>query len=533
MVWMVMWFLFVPPPNGNGQTPAKGKNATDAPHNASTPAVLFKGWSKPDLAIVLSGETHGYLQPCGCTRPQFGGLARRWNFLQSLKDRGWPVVCVDLGDLPQKTGPQTMLKYVTAMNALKLMNYTAIGVGEYEMGLPLADAASHFALNNPRPRLLAANLLNRGKGETFETSIASWELAGDGKTPRVGVLGLIGGSVEKLVKDPAIRCDQDTGRVLVKTLHELQAKQAELIVLLYQGSVAEAEKCAQFAADAKRKDPRLPTINVILCLTGDDNPSGIPRTVGNSILVGVGHKGRHVGVVGAFRTGDKRQPWQLRYQIVSIGEEYETPKGKDADNPIMALMEEYAEDVKDGNYLARVRPKQHPIQVDYPKARYVGSERCENCHKHAYDIWKDTGHAHAYQTLVKATRPKSRQYDPECVICHTVGFGYETGFKDAENSKKLLNVGCESCHGPGSAHANDPDDEKLRALMNPWKAKPNESKEARTGRMNQIDWFCQKCHDRENDYHWTFEKWQQIIHMTPRQPATPPQAPALKRGKEP
>src|SRR5207302_1284861 len=79
---------------------------------------LFIGWTKPDLAIVVSGQMHGYLQPCGCSDPQKGGLARRYNFLQSLKDRGWPITAVDLGDIAQASGPQQFLKYETAMKAL-------------------------------------------------------------------------------------------------------------------------------------------------------------------------------------------------------------------------------------------------------------------------------------------------------------------------------------------------------------------------------------------------------------------------------
>ena len=31
------------------------------------------------VALLLSGESHGYLQPCGCSEPQKGGLARRYN----------------------------------------------------------------------------------------------------------------------------------------------------------------------------------------------------------------------------------------------------------------------------------------------------------------------------------------------------------------------------------------------------------------------------------------------------------------------
>ena len=34
---------------------------------------LFRDWPKPDLIVMISGEQHGYLDPCGCSRPQIGG----------------------------------------------------------------------------------------------------------------------------------------------------------------------------------------------------------------------------------------------------------------------------------------------------------------------------------------------------------------------------------------------------------------------------------------------------------------------------
>src|SRR5262249_26813548 len=78
---------------------------------------LVEGWDKPDLVLVLSGQQHGYLKPCGCSRPQVGGLERRYNFLKTLEAKGWPVVAVDLGDVAQKHGPaglpnlQAVIKY--------------------------------------------------------------------------------------------------------------------------------------------------------------------------------------------------------------------------------------------------------------------------------------------------------------------------------------------------------------------------------------------------------------------------------------
>ena len=67
---------------------------------------LFNDWpkgQKPDAVIVLSGQTFGYLQPCGCSRPQIGGLERAV-FIESLRAKGWPVAGVDLGDLYPETG---------------------------------------------------------------------------------------------------------------------------------------------------------------------------------------------------------------------------------------------------------------------------------------------------------------------------------------------------------------------------------------------------------------------------------------------
>jgi hypothetical protein len=205
-----------------------------------------------------------------------------------------------------------------------------------------------------------------------------------------------------------------------------------------------------------------------------------------------------------------------------MGEEYMTPKGQEADQPILKLMEEYAQELQHdagkGNYLARWAAQQwsHPMQSAFPNAHYVGSEKCAECHTEAYDVWKKSKHASAYTTLVeKAKNPSLRQYDGECVVCHVVGLGYKTGFTSEKDTPLLRNVGCESCHGPGSEHMKKPGDAKIRELLNPWKelgAKPGDEA-ARKRRHLLRDQACQKCHDQDNDVHWDFDKkWPQIEH---------------------
>ena len=57
--------------------------------------------------------------------------------------------------------------------------------------------------------------------------------------------------------------------------------------------------------------------------------------------------------------------------------------------------------------------------------------------------WKKTGHAKAFQTLVRGQRAS----DHTCLPCHTTGFGEVSGFPDV-----LENVQCESCHGARRGH---------------------------------------------------------------------------------
>ena len=203
----------------------------------------------------------------------------------------------------------------------------------------------------------------------------------------------------------------------------------------------------------------------------------------------------------------------MHYQLVVLGEEYESPKGKT--NPIEALMDGYAREVKDGNYLSQFPKGKHPLQVDFPTAQYVGSKMCLKCHKEAAKVWQNSPHMHAYRELVTATKPALRQYDGECVKCHVVGFDYDTGFTDEKQTAHLMNVGCESCHGPGSLHATGVRNKsaKLMRLMNPYRHNPNETPAEAKRRENLIDQSCQKCHDQDNDVHWAFnKKWPLIVH---------------------
>src|SRR5262245_1056961 len=444
-----LWLLPGDPPLSAKEPAGPGLAPAGSPAAAAPP--LVKDWPAPDLVLLLSGQQHGYLLPCGCSRPQYGGLERRYNLLQELKARRWPVVALDLGDVAQVHGPQMLpnvqgpIKYQYSMKALKAMDYAAAGIGEYEMALPLREALDGWALNEPKPRILCANL--KDKETNFAEEVYSAHLADKvpGTALKVGVIGVVGPSVVNRFgsKDRLVNFDP-VPSVLPGLVKQLEAQKADVKVLLYQGSLDEAKRCAA----------KVPGFQVMLCLSESDNAPARAEKVGNTLIVGVGHKGKSVGVVGLSRTNNAGKPFDLRYQMVTLGPEFETPKGKEDGHPVVALMEEYTRELKDRNYLAKYVQGNHPHQGAVPGASptYVGSEACKDCHKHAYKVWKDSGHAHAYQTLVDAKRPSLRQYDGECIVCHVTGFTYKGGFTDEQKTPHLKDVGCESCHGPGSEH---------------------------------------------------------------------------------
>jgi hypothetical protein len=474
---------------------------------------LFRGWPRPDVALVLSGQQYGYLQPCGCSEIQLGGLARRYNFVQQLlKERGWQVVLADLGDLAQGTqeptkavnlGPQRQIKYHYSMESLKLLNYAAVGIGQNEAAMPLLDALAQYSLNDKKPRVVCANLVN-ANGVYVPDMVSRGEVVeNQGSAPRVGITGVVGASMAKELTRRGgddVRFDKYE-TALPEALRLLQQQKSELLLLLFLGTETEARECAL----------KFPQVHVILCWDATEDPSSERgEVVGNTLIVRVGQRGRYIGVVGANRTGNPGQPFTLRYQMVAIGPPYNTPDARVKDNPIHAALENYTQELKRENYLAKfLLNATHPVQVALPESAFVGSEKCQKCHPQAYEIWKAHKHSQAYQTLVNAKRPSLREYDGECVVCHTIGFGYKTGFTSAVATPKLKNVGCESCHGPASLHAQKPNDPQLRAALNPLKGKGPVA----------IGDMCIHCHDQDNSNHFQFEEYwdkKKTAHPTPK-----------------
>jgi hypothetical protein len=530
---------------------------------------LFAGWpqnQKPDAAIVFSGQTFGYLQPCGCSRPQTGGLERRAVLIEQLKAKGWPVAGVDLGDIyPEKAAlaEQGKMKYVAALNALREMGYLGIGVGKTELQGDLISLLGEYAWQKERrPFTLAGNVEGVVPGKPGLPRVEMFPPPKGAKRPvveaiEVGTLGTVtvgvAGVVGKALQDDNLKNKWDTtvdfpnAKKAIDDAVAALAKHAlkpELNVLIFQGPSGDA---AKVAAD-------FPQFQVILCQADSDLPPLKPQEVAGklhppgakTLVVQVGHKGQHVGVLGAFKKPGGG--FDFHYQLVPLGEEYIAPPNPaGAAGKTLDALEDYAKAVKAANLLPQYPRTPHPAQI-HAKAfkppvnlTYVGTDACKACHAAEFKVWKGAGHSHAMNTLEKvAKRPGLRNFDGECVRCHTVGFDHDTGYVDNAKTPLLRDVGCESCHGPGSGHVADPKNQNLLALLSPWKqpgapgappvklpnlkfmedmAKTDPFERgkvpiapAQQQVINAVSNTCTKCHDHESDPHFDLYKYWSKIH---------------------
>lgn len=139
---------------------------------------------------------------------------------------------------------------------------------------------------------------------------------------------------------------------------------------------------------------------------------------------------------------------------------------------------------------------------------YVGAASCKMCHNKEisgkqFDLWAASPHAKAYETLANeqslAIAKEKGIDDPqkadECLRCHVTAHGVA-----AERLGRRFSieegVGCESCHGPGSAYVKLPAKKKYMA---------GEITAAEIGLVESDEAQCRTCHNEESPTFKGFE----------------------------
>ena len=466
---------------------------------------VFAGWQAPRALVLVTGELDGYIEPCGCTgkENQKGGLSRRRNLLRAIDAAGWPIVPVDLGGQVKRFGRQSEVKFQSIADGLRTMGYAAVGFGPGDLRLPAEELVAAVAPVGDRPTpVISANVGLLG----LDANITPRFRVIDAGGMKFGIVSVLGDGDAKQIRNDAIEV-LPAAEAVATAAAELKKAGCVRQILLSWASPDETRALAA----------KFPQFDVVVTAGGaDEPPAELPLLPGGGRLVELGHKGMFAVAVGFF--DDPRQP--VRSQRVPLDARW----GEAED--MIDLLATYQSQLESlgltGLGLASVR---HPSG-----RRFAGSAACADCHKHAFDVWKETPHATALTTL-EDQKPR-RDGDPECLSCHVVGWApqrfepFEGGFAGMQSTPHLAHQGCENCHGPAAAHAavergdvraSVTERDRLRAEITLSIATPE-------GKQRAVN-NCLECHDLDNSPQFEFDTyWPQVAHPTP-----PEEAAALEK----
>ncbi|MEK7486224.1 MAG: cytochrome c family protein [Planctomycetota bacterium] len=396
--------------------------------------------SSSEAVVYFSGNLQGYLEPCGCTRGQFGGMKRRANFITSLQT---PGIYVENGDMTSMRERLDEMKQELILKCFQSLEYQVVNLGEKDLFLGIERL-----LKSPVP-LLSGNFRSSGKivfPATHEIKTKTFSLT---------IIGLLSDSfrAELLKVNPNYDLipPKEALIEIMKTIPE-----DHRVLLMLHGSRFEGGPILA----------NFPRIEAAICA----HEYNMPQEA--SLLFPSGMYGKELGSLH-FK---KEEP--LQYKLIALN------NSEQANPKIQPFINDFYQKLTQEKNLIR------PITNEYSTAHYVGSDTCLACHQNEYETWKHSLHFKAIPTL----KEKQQDQNPECLRCHTVGYGLPSGFLkvDAPNAmtEKLGAVGCESCHGSGEIHLQNP-------LIS----------------MKATAKSCLKCHTPENSPTFDFvQYWPKIKH---------------------
>lgn len=431
------------------------------------------------LRVAFTADTSGRIEPCGCFTGQFGGITR---VSTALKPRGDNRLLYEIGDAIAGTEDYHRIQYDYLLRAFGDTGYTAVNLGHREAKLS-ADQLRAAAATSPVP-LVSANLLDSG---TNDPVVAPWVLteqqhvAEDGtrSTLRVATIGVV---------DPE-RMNGSTGEgiALARMDEVLRHHLPEM------KDAADLLVCLAFTDRAGLHQLATEFYEFRFILGGDvAQPSQELEQVNRTWTLATTNEARALGMIEATWQPESRTLEGVQGEVALMVDMI--PQ----DPVIKAHSDQYREDIRDIE-LAVDSPegdRSNAVPGVEPAATYVGSAACAGCHAESSATWSKSGHAHAFESLL---RTKS-DADPSCIRCHTVGFGEPGGYLRSIGNEKLVNVGCESCHGPGSEHV------RLRTQTGPGEEVALKLRAVGAGQ-------CTQCHHGEfsRPFEWK-EFWPLIEH---------------------
>jgi len=336
------------------------------------------------------------------------------------------LVVVDSGDLfnedeeiPESVQQSARLKADAIAEIYKYVGIDAVNIGELDLVLGI-DYLKELEKKHNFP-FVSANLVDAKDAPIFKRYIIKKV-----NDKNVGIFGVIGDTSEMVSKVSEITKDgasiQDPLQAAEAVVKELTGKVDYIVALTHQGT----NRDWVIARRVKGID---------LVVGGHDKQkTNEPFAAEKTLIAQAGEKGQYQGILEVAMDGTKT-----------------------AKNTLVPFSDEIANDPKVKAIITAYNDKVAEMYGGASESRPAAASvalrltACEPCHGDQVKQWKTTDHAKAYETLVK----KSKQFDPQCLACHTVRFEQPEGFNMKQQQMELVNVQCENCHGSATEHLSD------------------------------------------------------------------------------
>jgi len=394
--------------------------------------------------LVYSSNFNGELKPCGCSAEgNLGGVLRRATRLNEIRQHNENTVVVSAGDILGEVTEQSLIKARYMLQAIETYAMDAVLLGEQDLRY------DHEILFRSRLPWVLTNQ-HELPVERFRERILD-----DGQ--RLVIFGILdpelaGAQLRPVVTDPVAAFD--------RALSDAKVSESDVVILLLHTA---SEDIRHFETRAL----------VDIIVRGHIEKPVDQATLGGKV-VSAGHRGQRLGIAN-YQDGTR-----LSNEVITL-----PSKIKDYE-PLTRLYDDYNQEITRW-YREKTRKMK---TADSSESPYLSAESCQDCHPDAYRLWKTTRHANALQSLVKA----GKDNDPECLVCHTVGFDRPGGYVAHSLTPQLANVQCDACHGAGKKHAEYP----------------------RVHRSGTASGQCLRCHTSENSPAFKFETYlPKILHPQP------------------
>ncbi|MCL2346847.1 MAG: hypothetical protein FWC50_01160 [Planctomycetaceae bacterium] len=419
------------------------------------------GKTDPDrtTTIIVSGDTAGWIVPCGCTSNQSGGLPRRATLIEERRKQG-SVVVVEVGGVPGGVTLYDKMKFEAILQGESAMGIAAHNVGRAEAELGIEELRR--LQEKWKTPWVSANTTD-AEGNPFVEPVRVVE-AGNRKILFTGVLS-------QKYRNETIRVTPPQQAVL-NVLQKNAGKYDYAVVLAYMPE-NELWELAE----------NLPEVDAVVGgPTGQPVPPAYPQ--GYVLMISATRQGKFIAALTLPSNREKTA--KICGEIIELD-------GRFADDPAqLENVRKFYAELKRHDLSPHDTPfvEQHGSLSGSDSSEFIaGSNACQACHEEEYRVWEKSSHAGAWQSLAK----RETQYDPDCQRCHVTGYGQSGGFKTVALSSDRFGVGCESCHGGAAEHC--------------------QKTSVRTFPAERAKEQCLHCHDRENSPHFDADAyWEKIRH---------------------